>query len=300
MDYYVDGDDQDGENNEYAELAENAEEPEFTQKDAILFVVDARKAMCEPGANGSPSPLSQALGCVQASMKRRIQANDNDLMGLMLFGTKDKKAPPGQQEFPYVYVQQELEQPTARAMRSLQDLRTDDGLGCGHMDDDETLRFEDVLWMISHVFNGESRAKNCRKRVYLMTNDADPSQGNPGSRKRAMTRVDDLEQVWRRASCHLPPPCTACDLPCTAHHPPRAQAQAHVWLEPFFFPPAPPATFDLSAGSFWSELVGSVRAKYSQLAGRAPRGAHLVAPRAPAAPTPKAPAAPSQPGAPPP
>ena len=64
MDYSLDGNDDD-ENNEYAEMAENQEEPEYSQKDAILFVVDARKEMCEPGANGSPSPLAQALGCVQ-------------------------------------------------------------------------------------------------------------------------------------------------------------------------------------------------------------------------------------------
>merc|ERR1719272_598452 len=118
MDYGLNGDDNDDEN-EYADLAENQEEPEYSQKDAILFVVDARKEMCEPGANGSPSPLAQALGCVQASMQRRVQSGDTDLIGLLLFGTKQQKAAQGQLEFPFTYVQQGLEQPTGRAMREL-------------------------------------------------------------------------------------------------------------------------------------------------------------------------------------
>ena len=92
MDYSLNDNDDDENNNEYAEMAENQEEPEYSQKDAILFVVDARKEMCEPGANGSPSPLAQALGCVQASMQRRVQSGDTDLIGLLLFGTKQQKA----------------------------------------------------------------------------------------------------------------------------------------------------------------------------------------------------------------
>ena len=35
-----------------------------------------------------------------------------------------------------------------------------------------------------------------------------------------------------------------------------------MWLEPFFFAPPPPATFDLSQSSFWRELVGTVRTNY--------------------------------------
>ena len=232
MDYSLGGDDDDENNNEYAEMAENQEEPEYSQKDAILFVVDARKGMCEPGANGSPSPLAQALGCVQASMQRRVQSGDTDLIGLLLFGTKQQKAAEGGLEFPFTYLQQGLEQPTGRAMRELQGLKTADGeYACGHMDADDDLAFENVLWVISMVFNADSRAKSCRKRVYLMTNDPDPSRGDAGSRKRALTRGNDLQQ-------------------------------AHVWMEPFFFPPAPPATFDLSEGSFWAELVSSMRAGY--------------------------------------
>ena len=225
-------DDEDAHEDEYAEMAENQEEPEYSQKDAILFVVDARKGMCEPGANGSPSPLAQALGCVQASMQRRLQSGATDLIGLLLFGTKQQKAAEGGLEFPFTYLQQGLEQPTGRAMRELQGLKTADGeYACGHMDADDDLAFENVLWVISMVFNADSRSKSCRKRVYLMTNDPDPSRGDAGSRKRALTRGNDLQQ-------------------------------AHVWMEPFFFPPAPPATFDLSEGSFWAELVSSMRAGY--------------------------------------
>ena len=34
--------------------------PEFNQKDSILFVIDARKAMLQPGPDGGPSFFAQA------------------------------------------------------------------------------------------------------------------------------------------------------------------------------------------------------------------------------------------------
>lgn len=64
-----------------------------------------------------------------------------------------------------------------------------------------------------------------------MTNDDNPCGANSAMRARTLTRSRDLQD-------------------------------ARVWVEPFFFAPPPPASFDLSEGSFWRELVGTVRQNY--------------------------------------
>lgn len=258
MDYGLGGGDDD-EENEYADL-EEAEAEEQTTKDAIIFAIDARQSMTETGPDGGASPLAQALGCVQASMKRRVQAGDSDFLAILLFGTDKSKAAREQTEFPCMYVAQDFDVPSGKAMRELQSLvdagahahhpnehrpaparygpasrgppsPTADGKYVfGHMHaDDDALKFENVIWTCSTMFNSDTRTKRgCRRRVYMMTNDTDPSRGNASSRSRTMTRAKDLED-------------------------------AGIWLEPFFFQPPPPATLDLSTGSFWFDFVSAFR-----------------------------------------
>lgn len=119
MDYGLGGDDE--EENEYADL-EEAEENEYTTKDAVIFAIDARRPMLEPGPDGGASPLAQAIGCVQASMKRRVQAGDSDFLAILLFGTDKSKAAREQSEFPCMYVAQDFDVPSGKAMREIQSL----------------------------------------------------------------------------------------------------------------------------------------------------------------------------------
>ena len=43
--------------------------------------------------------------------------------------------------------------------------------------DDDALKFENVIWTCSTMFNSDTRTKRgCRRRVYMMTNDTDPSR----------------------------------------------------------------------------------------------------------------------------
>ena len=229
MDYGLGGGDDD-EENEYADL-EEAETEEHTTKDAIIFAIDARRPMLEPGPDGGASPLAQALGCVQASMKRRVQAGDSDFLAILLFGTDKSKAARDQQDFPCMYVAQDFDVPSGKALRELQSLVDADGnYVFGHLHaDDDALKFENVIWTCSTMFGTDTRTKKgCRRRVYMMTNDSDPTRGNASSRTRTMTRAKDFEE-------------------------------SGVWLEPFFFQPPPPATLDLCAGSFWYDFVSAFR-----------------------------------------
>ena len=251
MDLDLGGDaDESGEHNEYSDLAAGGDEvaPEFNQKDSILFVIDARQSMCTPVESGKPSHFSQALGCALACVRDRIHSGESDLVGVLLFGTEKMKVPNGHQNFPHIYVLQELEQPSAASMRQLELIakakeaarvgaaasELDDAAAAaaeafGHADSSSALELANVLWVTSMIFN--SAAKNTRRRLYLMTDDDNPCAGSAAARSRALTRSRDLQD-------------------------------ARVWMEPFFFAPAPPASFDLSEGSFWRELVGTVRDNY--------------------------------------
>lgn len=239
----------DGEVNEFAEAAaDEAVAPELHVKDSILFVIDARTAMCERGPGSGPSCFAQALKCVLACMRERILNGERDLVGVLLFGTEQTKVPAGH-GFPHVYLLQELEEPSATAMRNLSLVAGADVGGTseagaaedetkagahaafGHIDAAADLDLGSVLWVTSILFNN-SASKNTRRRVYLMTNDDDPCKGlPPAARARALTRSRDLQD-------------------------------ANIWIEPFFFAKPPPATFDLGPNSFWRELIGTVRQNY--------------------------------------
>lgn len=234
--------------------------PEFNLRDSILFVIDARRAMCEPSAGGGPSPFAQALGCVRECMRDRVLSGERDQVGVVLFGTEATKTPSGQ-GFPNIYVLQDLDEPSAASMRNIAlsgaaeaaaeavggaDASGADAVGGGGTDvkvgggsaaafghqDVADFDIASVLWVSSMLFNA-SGAKGMRRRIYLLTNDDAPCGTAPTSapRQRALTRAKDLKE-------------------------------ASVWLEPFFFAPPPPATFDLGEGSFWRELVGDVRKNY--------------------------------------
>ena len=251
---FADNDDDNDGLGEFADAAaDETVAPEFAVKDSIIFVIDARASMCEPGPGGSPSPFAQSLQCVLACMKDRILGGERDLVGVMLFGTEQTKVPNGQ-GFPHIYLLQELEEPSAASMRAISlvaagagvtaDVKLDTKLdpaaasssdaasAFGHLSgaSAESIDLGNVLWVTSMLFN-HSASKNTRRRVYILTNDDNPCASSPDARKRALTRSRDLQD-------------------------------ANVWMEPFFFAPPPPATFDLGPASFWRELVGTVRKNY--------------------------------------
>ena len=252
MDWGDDNDDDDANDFLTAEQ-DNAVAPDFSVKDSILFVIDARAHMCQPPAGGGPSCFAQSLQCVLACMKDRVLGGERDLVGVLLFGTREAKLPSQSQPFPHLYLLQELEEPSADSMRHISlvanaaaandgssgGAKTEDAYGgsaaidFGQMDAGATLDMSNVLWVTSILFAHSKNVKNMRRRVYLMTNDDSPCGADKGAHARALTRSRDLQD-------------------------------ANIWIEPFFFAPPPPKgpAFDLSERSFWRELISGVRENY--------------------------------------
>ena len=108
---------------------------------------------------------------------------------------------------------------------------TADGKCVGHMHaDDDALKFENVIWTCSTMFNSDTRRSGGAVGAYMMTNDTDPSRGNASS--------------WRSGA-----PRTS-----------RMQASGST----VFFQPPPPATLDLSTGSFWFDFVSAFRKRSTE------------------------------------
>jgi hypothetical protein len=151
--------------------------PEFNVKDSVLFVIDARKAMCERGPGGGPSCFQQSLSCVLKCMEDRILGGERDLVGVLLFGTEKTKVPNGHQSFHHVYVLQELEEPSAASMRTVslicageEAARAEGGGGSsaaaaaatlaaefGHMEaSSPDFDLANALWVTSMLFNSNA------------------------------------------------------------------------------------------------------------------------------------------------
>jgi ATP-dependent DNA helicase 2 subunit 1 len=201
----------------------------FSTRDASMFLLDWRWAMVQPmtdcGTPGAPHctedvyvPLACALRAIIDVMKKKIIASDTDLIGVIAFGA----AVAGQLDssskitWPGVRVILPLEKPSAEAIVKLVRLakRIERGevskLEPGGMDErkradpdfafgkDDPVELQNALWAVRYQFSRRkvtsSTAKSVynRCRVYLFTNDDDPSRGNVGIKRLTARNAKDL------------------------------------------------------------------------------------------------------------
>jgi len=169
-----------------------------TDKECVLFVVDARAPMHVPrvDAEGQPTsetPFTDALSCVVACMNERILKSDTDLIGLVLYGTAKAKTPEGIMPFPHTYVMIAPDLPSATEIRELQAVRDERRFDeFGQIDDASSSDFSNVLWLVLLLFSGCAAAKGARKRLFLITNDPKPCGSSEEVRARVLGRCSDL------------------------------------------------------------------------------------------------------------
>eukprot|EP00013_Stygamoeba_regulata_P018343 CAMPEP_0177680768 /NCGR_PEP_ID=MMETSP0447-20121125/30351_1 /TAXON_ID=0 /ORGANISM="Stygamoeba regulata, Strain BSH-02190019" /LENGTH=661 /DNA_ID=CAMNT_0019190125 /DNA_START=29 /DNA_END=2014 /DNA_ORIENTATION=- len=183
------------ESSAYGEVAEDPEQEVVKahgQKDSIMFLVDCSPVMFVENASGEV-PFDNAIKCAIATLTDKIISNENDLVGVCLYGTRNKHE---DGSFEGVYLLQGLEPPDAQKILQLEALLStrDFESSFGGSFEGE-FPFAEALWAMSSIFTGHAVAKAGTKRVFLFTNEDNPNAEQEGMRERSITRGRDLAQV---------------------------------------------------------------------------------------------------------
>ncbi|KAF1788899.1 Ku70, bridge and pillars domain [Phytophthora cactorum] len=148
-------------------------------KDALIVLLDVRKAMFSPYPHATaeaPSTWFHAVvELVIKLLKSKVVANDNSLLSVVFFGT-NKRREAGTLE--QVYEFQPLGYPSAQRIKDLQALlETDIQSEFESMQNSEKLSFSNALWQCVFLTFSDfdySLKKKDSQRIWIFTNDDSP------------------------------------------------------------------------------------------------------------------------------
>lgn len=193
-------------------LDDNEEEEEIdesgykTVKDAVLFAIDVSKSMLTKPEDVDPkkpdtglSPTVAALKCAYNLMQQRIISNPNDMMGILLFGTKKSKFQDGEPEtgkgslqYPHCYLLTDLDVPAAADVKQLRNLVEDEDEAADLLQaSEEEVSMANVLFCANQIFT--TKAPNfSSRRLFLVTDNDYPHSTSRDARNSAAVRAKDL------------------------------------------------------------------------------------------------------------
>jgi ATP-dependent DNA helicase 2 subunit 1 len=174
------------------------------QKDATLFAIDVSTTMLElpPPSNSKKADkdcaTAAALKCAYQIMQQRIISNPKDMMGVMLFGTKQSKfqdEEPGNRgglAYPHIYVLTNLDIPDASDVRALKGLVEDEEEASKILvPTDEPVTMANLLFCANQIFT--TKAPNFgSRRLFIITDRDDPHENDKAMRSAAAVRAKDL------------------------------------------------------------------------------------------------------------
>ncbi|XP_071477796.1 X-ray repair cross-complementing protein 5-like [Diadema antillarum] len=176
------------------DLEDEEEEAGFDWKnvgrDGLIFLIDCSEQMFEK--EDDRSHFEMCIECAKSVLSNKIISSEKDLMGVVFFGTdKDKN----NASFKYIYVLQELDQPSASRILELENFLKDGN-------DDFANKFgfssnfslSDALWTCSNMFS-QCPHKVGHKRVLLFTNNDHPHENNVPFQRQAKQKAKDLHDI---------------------------------------------------------------------------------------------------------
>ncbi|KAI5287048.1 ATP-dependent DNA helicase II subunit 1, partial [Ascosphaera aggregata] len=170
-------------------------------RDAVLFAIDISPSMLTspPPSKSkkadSDSPAIASLKCAYQLMEQRIISNPRDMMGILLYGTKESQffaEESGDIPYPHCYLLQDLNVPAAEDVRRLRDIVTDDEVAAELLQPhDEPVSMSNVLFCANQIFT--TRAPNfSSRRLFVVTDNDNPHRDNKTLRQAAAVRARDL------------------------------------------------------------------------------------------------------------
>lgn len=118
-----------------------------------------------------------ALKCAYQVMQQRIISNPKDMIGIILFGTKETKAPDIGRQDSHCYLLTDLDVPAADDVKALRGL-VEDGEGVDEVlvPSEQPADMVMLLRLVLHLF--QTRAPNFgSRRLFIITDNDDPCAG---------------------------------------------------------------------------------------------------------------------------
>lgn len=152
-------------------------------------------APVEDGSKDKHSAVMAALKSASQLMQQRIIAQPKDMMGILLFGTKQSKfrdQTGGKSTYPHCYLHTDLDVPSAEVVKALKDMAD------GGEDPDGILTPEEdgfsmasMLFCANQIFTTNAPNFGSR-RLFIVTDNDDPEKGDKDKRQGAAVRAKDL------------------------------------------------------------------------------------------------------------
>ncbi|KAG2230000.1 hypothetical protein INT48_002818 [Thamnidium elegans] len=161
-----------------------AEDQNF--KDCILFAIDCSKSMFNKNAQGEV-PVTVALQSLRSTILNKIDNRPNDQIGVVLYGTKDFNNS-AQKE--HIAVLHPIDIPDAPRIKEIDSYIQDISLlQERYGTTDRSFPISDLFYVCSDIM---SKVKNSIRRLFLITDNDDPTDGNAEYRKASIQRAKDL------------------------------------------------------------------------------------------------------------
>lgn len=165
----------------------------ITGRDSLVFLVDASKEMFIKGEDGAPSNFDMTMQVVRSVYTSKIISSHRDLVALVFYGTEHSKNP--NNTFKHIYVYHDLDEPGAKRVHDVDDLRGDKGvkLAAERMGSGAT-SLGDALWCCANLYS-DIKLRLSHKRLMIFTCRDDPHGGDSTKDRQSRTKAGDLKET---------------------------------------------------------------------------------------------------------
>lgn len=144
------------------------------------------------------APITAALKSAYHIMQQRIISNPQDMMGVLLYGTKGSKFYDEDEEgrgtlpYPHCYLYTDLDVPAAADVKDLRALAEDEDSGAEILiPSEEPVTMANVLFCANQIFTSKA-ANFSSRRLFIITDNDNPHQNEKALRSAATVRAKDL------------------------------------------------------------------------------------------------------------
>ncbi|KAF0758361.1 hypothetical protein AaE_003963, partial [Aphanomyces astaci] len=194
---------------EWSNEEEKYVQPEIPGRDALIVLIDVRQSIFDASDDPSKTWFQTCIDMLVRYLKSKVIANDNSLLGVCFFGTKQVK---NINSLEHVYEFQEIGYPSARRIKQLTDLvspKFDFEGTFGSMAATDQVSLSNALWHCSLAFANAGLKKQDTQTIWILTNGEDPSAGNADERTRIHEQFKNHLELHRTLNLFYMPPSSS-------------------------------------------------------------------------------------------